>query len=138
MLRATTEHAEHAQKASRESTEFPHLFNSKRSGHEGKESTRKAPFVPQRAAAPQHSQEGLPQRRQGKRGSFRPRQTDRASCEAFTLVGAFPRFVKAHEPPSRDYARLGLASEPLAHFSPKRATRTQPGVSVALPPVKGR
>ena len=35
----------------------------------------------------------LPQRRQGKRGSFRPRQTDRASCEAFTLVGAFPRFV---------------------------------------------
>ena len=77
----------------------------------------------------------LPQRRQGKRGSFRPRQTDRASCEAFTLVGAFPRFVKAHEVPSRDYARLGFASEPLAHFNPERATRTQPGVSVALPPV---
>ena len=41
-----------------------------------------------RAAPPLHCQEGLPQRREGRRGSLRPRQIDRASCEAFTLVGA--------------------------------------------------
>ena len=56
-------------------------------------------FVEEWAAPPQHCQEGLPQRRQGKRGSFRPRQTDRASCEAFTLVVAKWEWPQPPSPP---------------------------------------
>ena len=133
MLRATTEHAEHAQKASRESTEFPHLFNSKRSGHEGK-----ADFVSQRAATPQDCQEGLPQRRQGKRGSFRPRQTDRASCEAFTLVGAKWEWPQPPSPPHRHCLSIAYLSGRCVtcHLQARRkacTTRAQPSLTASPP-----
>ena len=84
----------------------------------------------------------LPQRREGRRGSLRPRQIDRASCEADAMPeGVYRELREAHD---RTTARWPTAPWMLARactaknvgcVSPERASRTQSGVSVALPPV---